>query len=68
MSSSFDGASSTDVVNCWCGWMDSELPSVSISSEGFSNPSVTVETVDGGSCEAAEEKLPVVAVAVVASV
>ena len=66
MSSSFDGGSSTDVFSCWCGWMDSELPSVSISSEGFSNPSGTVETVDGGSCEAADEK-PVVAVAVVAS-
>ena len=46
--------------------MDSELPSVGISSEGLSNPSAAVEAVDGGSCEAAEEK-PVLAVAVVAT-
>ena len=58
-----DGSST--VVNCVCGWMDFAFPSVNTIPKGFSNPSATVETVDG-SCRAAEEK-PVVAVAAVAA-
>ena len=64
MSNGYGDESSTG-VNCWCGWMDFGFPSVSII---LSNPSATVEAVDGGSCEAAEEKPVVAAATVVAEV